>query len=189
MNNLTTMHHPMQLKPGRVVTHWPDELLPEGITTLGQPGEWTVRADPRSYGEYVRVDVRDTQGRDHTWVLHTKHRVAVRLTRRENIAKAVAVAARLACAALPEVYAWVITEEGVNAQLRSTTSDARADLRAWQEQMGGEVTEEPAGAGVRVTATSEVSGVPVRVWSVVYQAAPQPPAPATAETEKTGVPV
>lgn len=161
MTNPTSLSRPQDLRPGQVVTTWPDkDLAPD---RMGEAGRWTVTR-VYHYGEVTRVDWRDEHGTG-TWVLPRWTDLSVEMSDREWQAAAARVIADLAeQAALPPIFEWRISEDGVSGQIGPCPSTEQA-LREWADYLGTKVTATPCDGYTYLSAQAVVNGVLVEIWT------------------------
>ena len=161
MTNPTSLRWPQDLRPGQVVTTWPDDLDPD---RLNEAGRWTVTRT-RQYDSWVRVDWRDEHGETGTWVLPRWTHLSVEMSDRERQAAAARVIADLSeQAALPPIFEWRISEDGVSGQIGHCPSREQA-LQEWADHLGTTVTATPCADYTYLAVRAMVDGTPVEIWT------------------------
>ena len=162
MTNSTGLIRPQELRPGQVVTTWPDgDLAPD---RMGEDGRWTVTR-VYHYGEVTRVDWRDDD-ETGTWVLPSWTHLSVEMSDRELQAAAARVIADLAEQAdLPPIFEWRISgEDGVSGQIGHCPSREQA-LQEWADYLGTTVTATPCSDYTYMSVSATVNGIRVAIWT------------------------
>jgi hypothetical protein len=162
MTNPTSLSRPQDLRPGQVVTTWPDgDLDPD---RFNESGRWTVTR-VHHYEQVTRVDWRDETGETGTWVLPHWAHLSVEMSDRELQAAAARVIADLAeQAPLPPIWEWRISEDGVSGQIGHCPSTKQA-LQEWADYLGATVTATPCDGYTYLSVQATVNGVSVEIWT------------------------
>ena len=160
MTNPTALKWTQELRPGQVVTTWPDKDL----DPVNAAGRWTVtRVHP--YGHVIRVDWVDETGETGTWVLPSWTHLSVEMSDREWQAAAARVIADLAeQTPLPPIWEWRISEDGVSGQIGHCPSREQA-LQDWADYLGATVNATPCDGYTYLSVSATVNGIRVEIWT------------------------